>query len=187
MFDRVLNKPLSKIWKTEFYSVWWLSPQQWADSQKKQRKCVLFRFSAPKILCKITIMLKWNHSFRYVLIYICNHENHVPSRLLPKWLCSYSCTWAHYVKCAQVHELRQSHCGDNLDGTWFLWLHIYYAHLALVRFEHCVSWIIYDHLIIHINRLFVLNVKAYVIWVIWDSIFHLEDKKFRAHTSELYA
>ena len=83
-----------------------------------------------------------------------------------------------------------------------------YAHLALVRFEHCVSWIIYDHLIIHIhihiyiyrerdretereterdreterqrerlilkirfrstigNRLFVLNVKAYVIWVI---------------------
>ena len=25
----------------------------------------------------------------------CNHENNVPSRLSPQWLCGNSCTWAH--------------------------------------------------------------------------------------------
>ena len=40
--------------------------------------------------------------------------------------------------CAQVHELPQSHYGDNREGTLFSWLHIYYAHLAFVRFEHSV-------------------------------------------------
>ena len=69
-----------------------------------------------------------------------NHENDVPSRLSPQWLCGNSCTWAHDVRfsCAQVHELPQSHCGDNREGTLFSWLHIYYAHLASVRFEHSV-------------------------------------------------
>ena len=36
------------------------------------------------------------------------------------------------TSCAQVHELLQSHCGDNREGTLFSW----YAHLASVRFEH---------------------------------------------------
>ena len=40
--------------------------------------------------------------------------------------------------CAQVHELSQNHCGDNREGTSFSWLHIYYAHLAFVRFEQSV-------------------------------------------------
>ena len=31
-------------------------------------------------------------------IYICNHENNVPSRLSPQWLCGNSCTWAHDVR-----------------------------------------------------------------------------------------
>ena len=39
---------------------------------------------------------------------------------------------------AQVHELLRSHCGDNREGTLFLWLHIYYAHPAFVRFEYSV-------------------------------------------------
>ena len=35
-----------------------------------------------------------------------------------------SCTWAHdvrFIMCqsAQVHELPQSHCGDNREGTFF--------------------------------------------------------------------
>ena len=38
--------------------------------------------------------------------------------------------------CAQVHELTQSHCGDNWEATLFSWLHVYYAHLASVRLEH---------------------------------------------------
>ena len=37
-----------------------------------------------------------------------------------------------------MHELPQSHCRDNREGTLFSWLHIYYAHLASVRFEHSV-------------------------------------------------
>ena len=37
-----------------------------------------------------------------------------------------NCTWY-----AQVHELPQSFCGDNREGTLFSWLHIYHAPLAL--------------------------------------------------------
>ena len=38
----------------------------------------------------------------------------------------------YHASCAQVHELPQSHCGDNWGGgTLFPWLHIYYGHLAL--------------------------------------------------------
>ena len=31
-------------------------------------------------------------------IYICTHENNVPSRLSPQWLCGNSCIWAHDVR-----------------------------------------------------------------------------------------
>ena len=59
----------------------------------------------------------------YVYIYIYNHKNNVPSRLSSQWLCGNSCTWADDVQlrtsCAQVHELPQSHYGDNLEGTLF--------------------------------------------------------------------
>ena len=47
------------------------------------------------------------------------------------------------TSCAQVHELPQSHCGDNREGTLFSWLHIYYAHLAFVRFEHSITLLQY--------------------------------------------
>ena len=40
--------------------------------------------------------------------------------------------------CAQVHELPQSHCGDNREGALYSWLHVCCAHLASVRFEHSV-------------------------------------------------
>ena len=39
---------------------------------------------------------------------------------------------------AQVHELPQSHCADNREGTLFSLLHIYYAYLTFVRFQHSV-------------------------------------------------
>ena len=57
--------------------------------------------------------------------YICNHENNMPSYLSLQWFCGNSCTWAHDVQlchtsCDQVHELPQSHCGDNWKGTLFL-------------------------------------------------------------------
>ena len=34
----------------------------------------------------------------YIYIYTCNHENNVPSRLLPQWLCGNSRTWVHDVQ-----------------------------------------------------------------------------------------
>ena len=42
----------------------------------------------------------------------------------------------NHPSCAQVHELKQSHCRTNWEATLFSWLHIYYAHLASVRFKH---------------------------------------------------
>ena len=58
--------------------------------------------------------------FIIIYIYICNHENNVPSRLSPQWLCGNSCTWAHdRTSCAQVHKLPQSHCGDNREAHFF--------------------------------------------------------------------
>ena len=42
------------------------------------------------------------------------------------------------TSCVKMHELQQSDCGDNREGTLFSRLHIYYAHLASVRFEHYV-------------------------------------------------
>ena len=56
--------------------------------------------------------------YMYILIYIyniyiCNHENNVLSRLSPQWLCG------NRTSCAQVHELPQSYCGDNREGTLF--------------------------------------------------------------------
>ena len=63
-------------------------------------------------------------------MYVCNHENNVPSGYH-----HYGFVATH-ASCAQVHELPQSHCGDNREGTLFSLLHIYYAHLVSVRFEH---------------------------------------------------
>ena len=42
------------------------------------------------------------------------------------------------TSCAQVQELPQSHCGDSRVDTLFSCLHIRYAYLAFVRFEHSV-------------------------------------------------
>ena len=46
-----------------------------------------------------------------IYICICYHENNVPSRLSPQWLCGNSCTWAHGVhdvnhvpKCMSCHK-----------------------------------------------------------------------------------
>ena len=42
------------------------------------------------------------------------------------------------TSCAQVHEFPQSHCGDYWEDILFWRLHIYYVHLASVRFDHSV-------------------------------------------------
>ena len=35
-----------------------------------------------------------------------------------------------YGSCAQVHELPQSHCGDNREGTFFSWFHCFIYHFV---------------------------------------------------------
>ena len=54
------------------------------------------------------------------------------------WFGSLVPTMCNHTSFAQEHDLPQSHSGDNQEGTLFSWLHIYYAHLASVRFEHSV-------------------------------------------------
>ena len=40
-----------------------------------------------------------------------------------------------YTSCAQVHELPQSPYGDNREGTFFSWLHIYiYIYVCIYKF-----------------------------------------------------
>ena len=43
------------------------------------------------------------------ILYVCSHENNMPSRL----------------SCAQEHELPQTHCGDNLSIYLPIFLPIY--------------------------------------------------------------
>ena len=52
-------------------------------------------------------MLK-SHKSKMDVIYICNHENNVPSRLSPQWLYGNSCIWAHDVRllsCTYIYEI----------------------------------------------------------------------------------
>ena len=45
-----------------------------------------------------------NHICNHIYIYICNHENNVPPRLSPQWLCGNSCTWASVPKWMSCHK-----------------------------------------------------------------------------------
>ena len=87
----------------------------------------------------ISMIMNNIYIYIYIYIYICSHENDVSSRS-PQWLCGKLCTWAHNVRlqhyslCAHVHELPQSHSGDNRECPLFSWLHIYTACLVSVRF-----------------------------------------------------
>ena len=81
-----------------------------------------------------------------------------------------------FYYCAQVNGLPQSSYGDNREGTLFSWLHIYYAHLISVRFEHsvcfeslnwplntCILYIIYIHIIyiIYIYNIYIYSIYIY--------------------------
>ena len=49
------------------------------------------------------MMLK-SHKSKMGVIYICNHENNVPSRLSPQWLYGNSCTWAYDVRFIYIYN-----------------------------------------------------------------------------------
>ena len=111
-----------------------------------------------------------------------HHNGFVATHALEHMMYSEPYTWAHDVRwtwymmnrtsCAQVHELPQSHCGDNQEGTLFSWLHVYYAHLASVRFEHFVCrgslMTIYTYFTHNIYvYIFILYIFKYIIYYIY--------------------
>ena len=64
-----------------------------------------------------------------------------------------SCAVDHvnHKSCAQVHELPQSHCGDNREGTLLSWLHIY------------IYIYIYIYITLQLKRVW----RSYVSWYHW--------------------
>ena len=62
-----------------------------------------------------------------------HHNGFVASHALGHMM--HGLTVHHVPKCMSCHK---NHCGDNWEGTLFSCVHIYYAHLASVRFEHSV-------------------------------------------------
>ena len=75
------------------------------------------------------------------VIYTCNHEKNVPSRLSQQWLCANTCTWSHvvllhivlfgsltaYIYIAYIYCIYTS-----------MTAYLYYGHLSFLRFEHSV-------------------------------------------------
>ena len=49
-------------------------------------------------------------------------------------------------KCAQVHELPQSHCNGNWEGTLFSWLHNYIYIMHILLLWDLNTWCVTDHL-----------------------------------------
>ena len=71
--------------------------------------------------------------------------------------------------CAKVHELPQSHCGDNWEGTLFSWLYIYFmliSHLWDLR-----ALFVVDHLWPVIYIIYILYIYPYLYLYISISIY----------------
>ena len=50
------------------------------------------------------------------------------------------------TSCGQVHELSQSHCRGNLEGTFFMITFILHSSCFCEIWEVFVSWTTYDYL-----------------------------------------
>ena len=75
-------------------------------------------------------------------------------------------TWC--TSYAQVHELLQSYCGDNCEGTLFSWLYIYYVHLASLGFELSLcrgSLMIYNIYIWYIHIVYIYYIYNIYIYI----------------------
>ena len=59
-----------------------------------------------------------SHRSKTGAIYICNHENNVPSRLSPLWSCGNSCTWAHDVRFEEPYQLAINIIMKIIKKTW---------------------------------------------------------------------
>ena len=94
----------------------------------KTTKLFEFRRVGSKFFYSMIVEGKKEFLKKLCLISKYNHENTVPSRLSPQWLCGklmHFGTWCTVIYCWY-------------QCTLFSWLYICYAHLASVKFEHSV-------------------------------------------------
>ena len=91
-----------------------------------------------------------SHRSKMSVIYIRNHEKKcalVPglSPTMALWQLMHLGTWCtSCTSCAQVHELPQSHCGDNREGTLFSWLRIIYLLYAEKKLKSVKCSLLYQ-------------------------------------------
>ena len=74
------------------------------------------------------------------VIYICSHENNVPSQLSPRWFCGNSCTYTHDVH--NVHVSKRLCCHK--------------ATVMIPRKANCFYDCIYIYLYIYIYILYII-------------------------------
>ena len=72
---------------------------------------------------------------KYIYIYTCNHENNVPSRLSPQWLCGNSYTWTH---------------GARFYTYIYINIYIYDVHLYIYIYIYIYDVYLYIYSYIHL-------------------------------------
>ena len=71
------------------------------------------------------------------VIYMCNHESYVPSRLSPQWLCGNSCTWAHDVRYIYIYIYIYTHIYVNI--YIYIYIYIYILHIIYTIYISYIS------------------------------------------------
>ena len=107
---------------------------------------------------------------------MCNHENYVPSRLSPQWLCGNSCAWIHDVRLGTCLSCRKAivvipgradcfYDCINIYISIYIYIYvniidIYYVYNVYMLFIH----VIYMYIFVYIIWMFVYayNVLIYV-------------------------
>ena len=88
-------------------------------------------------------------------MYICNHENNVPSWLSLQWLCGNSCSWAHGVISTMytylyIHIYTYIHIHLYIHIYIYIYIHIYiYIYIYTYIYTHTHTFI-HTYLYIHI-------------------------------------
>ena len=118
-----------------------LSPQWICGNSCPWAHDVQLHIAGTKALCMLWIT--YDH-LCYVLCFAC----WALFGSLGPGLCNVHCV----LNCMSGHKTivaitGRAHCFH--DGTLFSWLHVYYVHLASVRFEQPVSWTTYDYIYIY--------------------------------------
>ena len=84
------------------------------------------------------------HRSKMSVIYICYHEDNVPSRLSPRSLCGNWCTWAHNVRLhiadtIEPKSARQAKQGDNTSGHKWSTTHRVLKFHRRIQIEQCIE------------------------------------------------